>query len=366
MLLSEEQQMVADLAERLLADKADVDTVRAIRDGRVEDKYDRALWAAVAEAGLTGIVVPEAHGGMAFGLVGGGLVAREIGRRLAMTPYVSSAIIAATALARGANDTQRARWLPGIASGRLIATLACDEGRRHRPQAIRTRASDEADGCRIKGEKTLVLDALDADLLLVSAIGNGGQARLFAVDAQTQGVHIEPTRLLDSRSAARVRFDAALAEPLDGADDALDTTLRAGRAILAAELVGIAKAVFERTLTYLHERKQFGQPIGAFQALQHRAAHVGVEIAIAEAMAFRALAACDAQADDAEAQVFAAKAKAADVARLATAEAVQMHGGMGMTDEFDIGLFMKRARAAGETLGDANYCADAFARWQGY
>ncbi|ROO30804.1 acyl-CoA dehydrogenase family protein [Salinisphaera orenii] len=366
MLLNDDQRMLADLAARLFTDKADPDTVRAIRDGRIDSGYDQTLWQAMGEAGLTGILVPEAHGGMDFGLVGAGLVAREAGRRLAMTPYVSSAVLAATALGAADDDDLRARWLPGIADASAIATLACDEGRHHRPHDLATRAEAGGDdGWHLQGEKTLVNDAAQADLLLVSA-HDGDGPRLFAVEAGAAGLTIESTQLLDSRSCARITLEHTPAQPLGAGRPALDASLRAGRAVLAAELVGIAREVFARTLGYLHERRQFGRAIGSFQALQHRAAHLSVEIEMAEALAFRALEACDRDEPGADALVPAAKAKAAAVARLTAAEGVQMHGGMGMTDEFDIGLFMKRARAAGHALGDYRYCTDAFARARGY
>ena len=370
MLLNDDQRMLADLAARLFTDKADPDTVRAIRDGRIDSGYDQTLWQAMGEAGLTGILVPEAHGGMDFGLVGAGLVAREASRRLAMTPYVSSAVLAVTALGAADDDALRARWLPALADAGAIATLACDEGRHHRPHDPATRAVAGGDGgWHLQGEKTLVSDAAEADLLLVSADdgdGDGDGPRLFAVEAGAAGLTIESTQLLDSRSCARITLDRTPAQPLGAGRAALDASLRAGRAVLAAELVGIAREVFARTLDYLHERRQFGRAIGSFQALQHRAAHLSVEIEIAEALAFRALEACDRNDPGADALVPAAKAKAAAVARVAAAEGVQMHGGMGMTDEFDIGLFMKRARAAGHALGDDRYCTDAFARARGY
>lgn len=365
MILSEEQQMLADLAERLFQDKASIVTLREIRAGSRDEEYDTALWQAMIESGFTGILVPEAQGGLAFGLVSAGLVAREIGRRLALTPFLSTAVLGATAIGRAGSRQQQSQWLPQIADGSLIVALACDEGAKHRPDRITTRAVANGDGFRISGDKTLVIDGPNADVLLVSAITDG-VARLFAVHASAPGVTIEPVATLDTRSVADVRLDDVVGEPLPEDDTALAAVLDTGRAVLAAELVGLARAVFERTLTYLNERKQFGVPIGAFQVLQHRAAHLLVEIEMSEAMTFQALAAHDEGGDDASRQILAAKARAADTARLACAEAVQMHGGMGMTDEFDIGFFMKRARAASETFGDANYCAERFAQARGY
>lgn len=365
MILNEEQQMLADLSERLFADKASVDTLRAIRGGSHGADYDTDLWQAMVESGLTGILVPEAHGGMDFGLVSAALVARETGRRLALTPFLSTAVLGAIAIGRAGNAEQHKQWLGPIAEGALIVALAVDESGKHRPERVAARATAEGDAFVLGGEKRLVVDGPNADLFVVSALHDGKPA-LFAVDAADAGVTVEAVTSVDTRSMANVRFDNASAQRLDANDDALDDVLNAGRAMLAMELVGLSRAVFERTLAYLSERKQFGMRIGAFQALQHRAAHLSVEIEISEAMAFQALAAFDAGVADASQQILAAKARAADTARLAAAEGVQMHGGMGMTDEFDIGFFMKRARVASELLGDANFCAERFARARGY
>ncbi|MBM1142869.1 acyl-CoA dehydrogenase family protein [Alcanivorax sp. ZXX171] len=361
MKLNDEQQMLQDSVARLMADKGPVSRLRQLRDENSEKGYDEPLWHAMVEAGLTGILVPEEHGGIGFGLVGAGLVAREIGRNLSVTPFLSSAVLGAAALSAGGSDAQKAEWLPAIAEGRAITALAIDDGAKHRPEAIQARVENGL----LSGAKLLVLDGHVADLLLVAAQGDNG-AGLFLVDPNAEGVTIERTPMADSRNAARIRFDNVPAQAMTDGAAALAAALRAGRAVLAAELSGLALEVFERTLAYLKERKQFGRLIGTFQALQHRAALLSGEVAMTEALAMQALDACDRNAEDADQLVLAAKSKAAKVALLAGQEGVQMHGGIGMTDEFDIGFFLKRARAGGETLGDANYCADRFAALRGY
>jgi len=369
MILNDEQQMLADLAERMVADSATVDTLRAIRAGQHQTDHDHALWQTMVESGLSGILVPEAQGGMAFGLVSAGLVARALGKRLALTPFLSTAVLGVVAITSAANAEQQNRWLPAIVEGNLLVALASDEGGKHRPERIEAGATLDQGRYTISGQKTRVIDGANANLLIVSAVHDGMQ-RLFAVEPQAAGVTVEPVASIDTRSIADVRFDGAAAELLGDdhttPDAGLDTILNAGRALLAMEMIGLAQGVFDRTLAYLGERKQFGQPIGAFQALQHRAAHLKVEIEISQAMAFQALAAIDQGLPDASRQALAAKARAADTARLASAEGVQMHGGMGMTDEFDIGFFMKRARVAAELMGDANFCGERFARSRGF
>lgn len=365
MILNEEQQMLADLAERMVADSATVDTLRAIRAGEQATDHDQPLWQTMVDSGLSGILVPETHGGMAFGLVGAGLVARALGKRLALTPFLSNAVLGVTAITTAASAEQQSEWLPAIVAGDTRVALASDEGGKHRPERIETRATHNDGSYAISGHKTRVIDAGHANLLIVSALDDG-TPRLFAVETDAAGVTVEPTASIDTRSMADVRFEQAQGQRLDAGEAALHDVLDAGRAVLAMELIGVSQGVFERTLAYLGERKQFGQAIGAFQALQHRAAHLQVEIEISQAMVFQALAALDERAPDASRQVLAAKARAADTARLASAEGVQMHGGMGMTDEFDIGFFMKRAHVASELMGDANFCAERFARSRGY
>ncbi|MCU5784451.1 acyl-CoA dehydrogenase [Alcanivorax balearicus MACL04] len=361
MRLNDEQQMLQDSVARLMADKGPVSRLRELRDSRDEKGYDQPLWQAMVEAGLTGILVPEEHGGIAFGLVGAGLVAQEIGRNLSVTPFLSTAVLGATALSTGATAEQQSKWLPAIAEGTALVALAVDEGAKHRPDSLNTRY----EGGKISGDKLLVLDGHVADLLLVAAT-DGSDSALYLVDPKASGVTIERTIMADNRNAARIQFDNVEAEPMADGAAALQAALRAGRAVLAAELAGLSREVFERTLGYLKERKQFGRLIGTFQALQHRAAQLMIDVTMTEALALQALDACDNNADDADAQVFAAKGKAARTALLAGQEGVQMHGGIGMTDEFDIGFFLKRARAGGETLGDANFCADRFATLGGY
>jgi alkylation response protein AidB-like acyl-CoA dehydrogenase len=361
MRLNDEQQMLQDSVTRLLADKGPVSRLRQLRDDNDENGYDQPLWNAMVEAGLAGILVPEENGGIGFGLVGAGLVAREIGRNLSVTPFFSTAVLGATALATGGSDEQKKTWLPAIAEGKAIVALAVDESAKHRPDNLKASVSNGT----LSGDKILVLDGHVADLLLVAA-GTGDNAALYLVDPNAEGVSIERTIMADNRNAARITFNGAAAEPMANGASALAAALRAGRAVLAAELSGLSREAFERTLGYLKERKQFGRLIGTFQALQHRAAQLMADVAMSEALALQALHACDNGADDADVQVFAAKAKASRVALLAGQEGVQMHGGIGMTDEFDIGFFLKRARAGGETLGDANYCADRFAALGGY
>lgn len=374
LVLTDDQLMFRDAARRFASERAPVPQLRKLRDDADADGFSRAVWKEMADLGWAGVLVPEEHGGVGFGFVGAGLIATEIGRNLSATPLLSSAVLAVTALLRGGSRAQKETLLPQIAGGDLLIAFAGDESARHAPYNIATRTTGRY---KLSGRKVHVLDGHVADRLIVSARTSSDTASrdgitLFLIDAKANGVTITRSSTVDSRNGAVVELrDVVVTEadaigPFDKGAMVLDAALDAGRAVLAAELLGVAEESFERTLSYLREREQFNVKIGSFQALQHRAAHLFCEIELARSVVLRTLQALDAQEPACATLVCLAKAKAGEVARLATNEAVQMHGGIGMTDEFDIGFFMKRARAAGETLGDAYYHTDRFAQLAGY
>ncbi|WP_448580070.1 acyl-CoA dehydrogenase family protein [Thermaurantiacus sp.] len=377
LVLNDEERMVKETADGFFAAEAPVTAMRAIRDARDPMGFSRDLWAKMAAMGFAGVAVPEAHGGTGLGLVAAGLIQEAIGRNLSLSPFLSTSILAATVLARGGTAEQKESFLPRIAAAELVMALAVDEKPRHAPAHVETRAAPHGNGFRLSGTKTHVLDGQVADRIIVSA-RTGGEAgsrhgiSLFLVDPKAKGVKVEARAMVDSRNAARVHLDgvevdgADLIGPLDEGFAILEAALDAGRACLAAEMLGVSAQSFETTLQYLKTREQFGRPIGSFQALQHRAAHLFCEIELARSVTLKALRALD--EGDMRAPVFAslAKAKVGDVAKLATNEAVQMHGGMGMTDDYDVGLFMKRARAAQETFGDSAFHGERVARIMGY
>jgi acyl-CoA dehydrogenase len=377
LVLNEDQLMFRDAAKRFTAERAPVAQLRQLRDDNDATGFSPALWKEMADMGWAGVLVPEEYGGVAFGYSGVGLIAEEIGRNLSSTPLLSSAVLAVTALVAGADAARRSELLPRLASGELLMAVAVDENSRHAPFRVTTQAVAEGDGYVLNGRKTLVLDGHVAEHLIVSARTGGapeerGGITLFLIDAKAPGVSITRSHIVDSRGVATVELrgvkvasGSVLGKPGEGAT-VLDAVLDAGRVVLAAELLGIAQESFERTLTYLRERDQFGVKIGSFQALQHRAAHLFCEIELTRSVVLRALQALDGQEANRSTLVSLAKARASEVARIATNEAVQMHGGIGVTDEFDIGFFMKRARAAAETLGDAYFHTDRFAQLAGY
>jgi len=278
-------------------------------------------------------------------------------------------------LRQAGSDAQQQRWLPLLASGKAIATLAVDEASKHSPKDFKTQArsdGDGGDGWLLDGAKTFVLDGHVADLLIVAASLPDGQAGLFLVEPGTAGVTLERTVMVDAHNAARLKLQAvrlgagALLGTAASGGPALQTALAVGRCAAAAELLGLADEVFDRTVQYLKDRRQFGKQIGEFQALQHRAAHLYSELEITRAAVIKAQQSLDADGHLAGAAVAVAKARAGRTATLAVQEAVQMHGGMGMTDAFEIGFFMKRAGVLQALWGDANFHLDALARRSGY
>ncbi|WP_412552657.1 acyl-CoA dehydrogenase family protein [Shimia sp. MIT1388] len=366
-LLSEDQQLIADSAAGFLRDGHGIAVFRTLREAG--EDANSAILADLAEMGWMGIVIPEALGGVGLGYRAAGLIAEELGRNLTVSPFVSSAILAGTALASAGGDMAQ-NWAAKIAAGDAVVALAMDEAAKHRPERIATTVSVASGSLRLNGRKTFVGDGGIADRLIVTAKRDDDLC-LVLCDPMADGVTRASQVMLDHRNAATVIFEDVAISEADilaqgpAAEDVLAKTLAAGRAIAAAEQLGVAKAAAEQTYEYLRTRKQFGVLIGQFQALQHRAADLYCELAQASSLIASALNALDDDSVEVETLTRVAKAKMARVGRQATEEGVQMHGGIGMTDEMDLGLFMKRDRALSEFLGDAGYHTEWILRQRG-
>ena len=368
LVATEEEIMLADAARGFLDEAAPVAHLRALRDaGR---SHDPKLWSEMAAMGWAGILVPEAAGGSDMGHAAAGVLAREMGRTLVSSPFLSTAVIAATALRQLADDRANAA-LGRIAEGAVTYALAIDESNKFNPEQVEMRAEKDGNGFRLTGRKRFVVDGGFADRLLVLARSEGGLT-LFDLPADRAGITRTPKAMIDSRDAAEIRFDAVEATgedvlgQVDAAMEVLKPALEAGQAALAAELAGLSAGAFDMTVSYLKERKQFGVEIGRFQALQHRAAHLWCETEVTASAILHAGRQLDADPDNATLAVSLAKARATATASLAVREGVQMHGGIGMTDEFDMGFYMKRARVGAEWLGDYGYHAGQVARLRGF
>ncbi len=373
--LNEEQQLLRESARGFCREQAPLTLHRKLRDSRDPDGFDRELWRQMVELGWTGMAIPEAYGGYGFGHTGLGLVLEETGRTLVDSPLIATVLLGANAILEFGSEAQKKEILPRIAAGELLLAFALDEHIVHDPARIETTASPGKGGFVLNGGKTFVLDGHVADKIIVVAriadgTENGSGLGLFLVDAAAQGVEIMRTIMVDGRNCANIVLNNVVvaADNLLGGSattpESLDRVLDIARIGLSAEMLGSIEEVFERTLEYLRQREQFGVPIGAFQALQHRAAEMYNEIELSKSLVRAALAALDDPASS-SARIArlasAAKAKLSEVFFLVSNEGIQMHGGIGMTDEFDIGFFLKRARVAQQFLGDAGFHRDRYA-----
>lgn len=376
MFLNEDQTMLRDSAREFLKTEAPVSHMRKLRDEGCKDGFRHALWKQFGEMGFTGILIGEDDGGLGLGHVEAGVVLEEIGRNLSPSPFLTTAVAGVSALSHGGQHLKD-KFFPGILAGETVLALAIDEHAKHRPAQIATRAEKSGNGFKLSGKKQFVVQGASADALIVAARTAGAPGEtdgitLFVVDKDAANMSIDNTRLVDSSMAAHVTLDGvevdgdAVIGDVDNGWQVLSALLKAGRAGSAAELVGVGSGAMDMTVDYLKQRKQFGRLIGEFQALQHRAAHLYSEMEIARAAVLKAQQLLDEGKDSADIYVSVAKAKAGRSANLAVREGVQMHGGIGMTDEYDIGFYMKRDRALNEFMGDANFHAGRVAEIFGY
>lgn len=377
LVLNEEQRLLQDTAREFLGNNAPVKALRRLRDERDPLGYDRQLWLQMAQLGWASIILPEKYDGLAFGFTGLGLVMEECGRTLAASPLFASAVLGASTLLLGGSDAQKSQLLPLIASGELTLALALEESQHHRPTCIATSATHDGEGFVLNGRKTFVLDGHSADKLIVVARSSGDEQSsagisLFLLDRNAPGIHCTRTIMADSRNAATITLEDVRIGPdrligeLDCGWTILEPVLDRGRVALAAEMMGCALEAFERTVAYLKEREQFGVPIGSFQALQHRAARMQAEIELCRSVIMQALTAVDETPEQLSILASLAKAKLNELVKLVTNEAVQMHGGIGVTDELEIGFFLKRARVTMQVFGDTGFHQDRYATLCGY
>lgn len=380
LVLTEDQQLLKDSAKSFCAQNAPVSVLRRLRDSKDERGFDQNIWKQMIELGWAGMAVPEAYGGFEFGYGGLGVVLEETGKTLLSSPLIATVLIGAAAIHEIGSDAQKQELLPKIVAGELLLALALDEHTTHNPKKIATVAKKVDEGYSISGNKTFVLDGHVADKLIVVARSSGEQnsergISLFLVDADAVGVSTTRTIMVDSRNSSNIQFDDvrvgedALLGELGEGFEGLDRVLDIARIGIAAEMLGSMQAVFDSILEFLKQREQFGVLIGSFQGLQHRAAEMYSEIELCKSAVRAALSALDdPETTQAQVAVLAsiAKAKLSEVFFLVSNEGIQMHGGIGMTDEFDVGFFIKRARVAQQFLGDAVFHRDRYASLNGF
>lgn len=375
LVYSEEQRLLADTASEFLAARSPVSAQRRLRDEGSAEGFDPALWQEMVNLGWSAIPFPESLGGLEFGCKGLGAVFEQIGSKLSAAPLLSSIVLGGSVLELAGSAAQQSEWLPALIAGEKRIALALDEQPRHDPAGTALAARREGEGWVLTGDKVFVVDGLGADAFVVVARtagtpGDTAGLSLFLMPAATAGVQLSPVKLVDSRNHARLHLAGVQlpASALVGGEGeawaALDAALDRGRVCLAAELLGAAQTLFDTTVDYLKTRVQFDVPIGSFQALQHRAAWCFTHLQLARSTVMAGLAALDDRSLDAAGRArlaSLAKWKAGEVAHLVSREAVQMHGGMGVTDELDVGLFLKRIRVAQACLGDGDFHCQRYA-----
>lgn len=377
LVLNEEQRLLQDTAKDFLSKYAPVTALRKLRDDHDTIGYAPDLWRQMTEMGWAGVILPEAYGGLEFGFLGLGVVLEEAGRTLTASPLFASAVVGASAVLLGGNEEQKQLLLPKIANGDLTLALALEESHHHRPTHIATSATIQNDKFVLNGKKSFVLDGHSADKLIVVARSSGTNSdssglTLLLVDRTLKGISCQRTIMADSRNAAEIAFEDVIVPATDILGEVgegwavLEPVLDRGRVAIAAEMMGCALETFERTVAYLKEREQFGVLIGSFQALQHRAAHMQSELELCRSVLLQALSTVDDAPEQLPLLASLAKARLNALVKLITNEAVQMHGGIGVTDDLEIGFFLKRARVAMQIFGDSGFHKDRYATLCGY
>lgn len=370
LVYSEDHRLLADSAREFLAARSPVSRQRELRDKGSASGFDLQLWQDAVALGWSAIPFPENLGGLDFGCMGLGPIFESIGSNLSASPLLSSVVLSGSLLHLQGNPQQQDYWLSAAISGERRLALALDERARHNPAQVALQAVPNADGYSLSGEKFCVIDGVGADAYLVVARVPEAGISLFLVPADAPGLSVKALPLIDSRNHAQLQLrqvqvghDALLGEA-GSATAALNIALDRARVCLAAEMLGMAEKLFAMTLDYLKTRVQFDVAIGSFQSLQHRSAQLYVQLQLARSAVMAGLAALDdTSLSDVERQRLAslAKWKAGLMALNVANEAVQMHGGIGVTDELDVGLFLKRIRVAQASLGDADFHCERYA-----
>ena len=377
LLLNEEQQYLKDTAKDFVQKNAPINHFRELRDSKDETGYSKELWKQMAELGWAGVLISEEYGGTDFGMVGMGGILEETGRCLVPSPLFATALLGASLIGLGGKADQKKDLLTKIAKGELTTAFALEEGSRHTPYRISTTAEKKGKNFVLNGKKTFVLDGHSADLIVLAARTSGGiedqsGISLFLIDPNSTGLQRKRTHMVDSRNASEIYLkgvevsETKLLGELDAGFSIIEEVLERGQIGISAEMLGNTLEAFDITLEYLKERKQFGAVIGSFQALQHRAAVMFAEIELTKSSVMGALNAVDENSNDRSRFASLAKFKAGETLHLVSSEAVQMHGGVGVTDEFDIGFFLKRSRVAEQIFGSSDYHLDRYATLSEY
>ena len=376
LVLNEEQIFLKDSAKKFALEKTPTTHFREVRDSELEDCYDEKIWQEMVSLGWSGILVPEEYGGSNFGVAGISSILEELGRTLTPSPLFSTAVVGVS-LVKHANDDVKKEILPKVVSEGIRICFALEESNHHDPLKTSCKAEKNGKTYKISGEKTFVIDGGFSDKIVIACRTSGEEGSkdglsLFILDSGSEGLTVMPTKMVDSRNAANMKFDNVTVseEMLIGEEgsayEIIDSVLDISRAAISAEMLGSALQAYEITLDYLKEREQFGSKIGSFQALQHRAAVMFSELELCKSCVIESITSFDEGGNDSERLASLSKAKIGEVFHLVSNESVQMHGGIGVTDEYDIGLYLKRARVAEQIFGNSDFHKNRYAELTGY
>jgi len=377
LILNEEEQFLRDTAKNFAKERSPITHFRALRDNNDPILWDKDLWSEMSKLGWPGIMIPEKYGGSNFGISGICVVLQECAKTLTPSPLFATGVLGAFSIKTYGTDEQKEKYLPSIASGDLTVSLAIDESSHHNPYETELSAKKNNNNYLLSGKKVFVIDGASSDLLIVLArtSGNKGDSTgltLFLVDSNQVGINKVKLEMADSRNYANITFENVdvpseniLGDPEAGGE-AIDNILDIGRIAISAEMLGNSEAAFETTLDYLKQRKQFGVLIGSFQALQHRAAEMFCEIELTKSSVMAAMRAADEGSNELQRLSSLAKTVAGETLHLVSNEAIQMHGGIGVTDEYDVGFFLKRARVAEQIFGSSKFHTERYANLSGF
>ncbi len=375
LILNEEELYLKETAKSFAENSTPVNHFRSLRDNDDPQLWSKDVWKEMVELGWSGILIPEEYGGSDFGLTGICAILQECGKTLAPSPLFATGVLGAYALTHFGNDTQKSEYLPKIASGDITTAVAVDESNHHNPSLTETSAVQDGENFILNGKKTLVVDGASADIIIVLARTSGSPGEntgltMFLVDKND--LEIKKLSMADSRNYANIYLENVTVSKnnilgdIEAGGDSMDSLLDVGRIAMAAEMLGSTEAAFETTLNYLKERKQFGVEIGSFQALQHRAAQMFCEIELTKSAVMGAMKGADENSNDLQRLASLSKSIAGDTFHLVSNESVQMHGGIGVTDEYDIGFYLKRARVCEQIFGSSNFHKERYANLSGF
>ena len=372
LIINEEQQMLKTSTKEFLDLKSPLSSLRDLRDNSYKT-HDKDLWMEIVEMGWTALIIPEKYNGLNFGYVGLGQVLEEMGRKLTLSPIVSTVLLSSTLISLSKNEILKAKLFQEIMNGTKLVSVAHEEGVHHNPNMLNSLLSKKGEGYVLNGNKNFVIDGSVSDYIIVSSKDeSGSNTMLVLLDSKSDGISFNNKVHMDSRTYSDISFNnvkveesSLLSQGNDG-NSILEKTFDITRVGLAAEMLGSIQEAFEMTMSYLKEREQFGVKIGSFQALQHRSAIMFGEIELCKSIVLKSLQAIDSDDSNLPKLASLAKAKLGMTFKLVSNEAVQMHGGIGVTDDADVGFFLKRARVIQRTLGDSNYHLDRVAKMNNY